>query len=273
MKKIFLLVVTVALLASCSAYQDAIKSDDIGLKYAMADSLYKLGKYKKSLKLWEQIVPVYRGRPQAERVQYQFADTYYQLGDYPQSGYQFERFVKSYPQSTKREEAAFKAAESYYQDSDRYYHDQGDTYKALEKLNEFLSSYPESAYTDNANTLVIELNDKLERKQLEIAKQYHKIAVSQFTYPAAIKALDNFILDNPGSKYREEAFYYKLDSAYKYAIGSVSRLVEERLRVAYDYNKAYNKYFPEGEYKEDVVAIQEDIEARLRAYEQQNEAK
>ena len=48
MKKTILVVLAVITLASCSEYQEALKSEDMGLKYAFADSLYDIGKYRKS---------------------------------------------------------------------------------------------------------------------------------------------------------------------------------------------------------------------------------
>ena len=170
MKYITLILITLVVLSSCSTYQDALKSDDIALKYRLADSLYKEGSFKKSLKLWEQIVPTYRGRPQAERVMFLYSDTYYQLGNYFLAGYQFERFVGAYPQSQKREEAAFKSAKSYYELSPRHDLDQADTEKAIDKLNNFVNSFPESDQFDEVNGMIKELNTKIEKKQFEIAK-------------------------------------------------------------------------------------------------------
>lgn len=263
MKNIFFLLVAVVLLSSCSAYQDVLKNDDIKAKYTFADSLYSQGKYKKALKLWEQIVPLYRGRPQAERVSYLYANTFYELGDYYQGGYQFERFVKSFPQSEKREEAAYKSAESYYNRSPRFNLDQGDTYIAMGKLQDFINQYPDSERLDDANAKVQELNQKIERKAYEIAKGYNKIGESRGTFPNAIKAFDNFLLDFPGSKYREDALYWKFNSAYQLALGSVRRRKAERLEDAKEAYNALEKYFPEGKYSEqaaeEVAAINEAL--------------
>ncbi|RMB56138.1 outer membrane protein assembly factor BamD [Dokdonia sinensis] len=263
MKNILAFLILVVVVSSCSTYQETLKSDDIGAKYALADSLYDIGKYKKSLKLWEQIVPVYRGRPQAERVMYKYSDTYYQLGDYYLAGYNFERFVKSYPKSTKREDAAFKSAQSYYKLSPRYNLDQGDTQRAMDKLQEFINSYPESVQIPVANDMVAELGTKIEKKEFEIAKMYNKIAVSQFTYPAAIKSMDNFLSDFPGSEFKEDALFYRLDSAYKFAIGSRRDLVTERLEAAKQYHETLIKYFPSGKYNEEATEMITDINERL----------
>jgi outer membrane protein assembly factor BamD len=265
MKNIFFLLVSVVLLSSCSTYQDVLKNDDIKAKYEFADSLYSQGKYKKALRLWEQIVPLYRGRPQAERVTYLYANTFYELGDYYSGGYQFERFVKSFPQSTKREEAAFKSAESYYKRSPRFNLDQGDTYIALEKLQGFINEYPDSEQVDDANAKVQELNTKLERKSYEIAKGYNKIGASRGTFPNAISAFDNFLLDNPGSIYREDALYWKFNSAYQLAMGSVKRRQAERLEAAKTAYNALEKYYPQGKYADEAAKELAEINEALQA--------
>ncbi len=252
------------MLTSCSTYQDILKSDDIKLKYSTADSLYKAGKYKKSLRLWEQIVPLYRGRPQAERVMFLYSDTYYQIGDYYLAGYQFERFVNAYPQSEKRTEAAFKSAESYYNLSPRFNLDQADTFKAMDKLQVFINAYPDSENLERANSMVQELRKKLEKKAFEIAKGYNKIGESRGTFPNAIKSFDNFLTEYPGSIYREEAYFWRFDSAYQLAIGSVERLMEERLEAARDAHESLIKYYPQGKYNKEATAMIEDINERLQ---------
>ena len=62
---------------------------------------------------------------------------------------------------------------------------------------------------------------KLELKAFEIAKQYYTTGEYFHNYNTAIKALDNFILDYPGTKFKEDALFYKFGSAYQIAILSV----------------------------------------------------
>lgn len=254
-------------LGACSEYQKVLKEDDIKAKYVMADSLYNQGKkqgkkskLKKSLRLLDQIVPQYRGKPQGERLAYIYADTYYQLGSYFDSGYQFERFTKAYPRSEKVEEAYYKGAESYYEVSPRYSLDQTETHKAIDKFQQYISRYPDGEYIGRANKLVGDLRDKLDKKQYEIAKQYHHTE----DYKAAIAAFNNFIEDNPGSKYIEKAYFYKLDAAYTLAINSYRQLVPARLKEAKEYYGDYFKYYPDGEFSMRAGEISTDIENRLQ---------
>ncbi len=264
MKRLFYLPVFLLLLVgSCSEYQKVLKSEDVAVKYKTAENLYKEGKYKKALTLFEQIVPQYRGKPQAERIMYYYADTYYQLEDYYLAGYQFERFAKSYPKSDKSEEAAYKGAKSYSFLSPRFSLDQEETTKAIEKLQQYINVYPESENLKEANQLVAELRVKKEKKAYEIAKQYHH----REDYKVAIAAFDNYLVDYPGSVFRENVLYYKLESEYLLAVGSYESLVKGRLEVAQGYYNNYKKYYKtEGEYLQRAEEIGADIQARLEQY-------
>ncbi|WP_378187213.1 outer membrane protein assembly factor BamD [Aquimarina sp. W85] len=262
MKKVVVVLISIVTLASCSEYQKILKSEDASVKYAMAEKLYKEEKYKKALRLFEQIVPQYRGKPQAERVMYYYADTYYQLEDHYLSGYQFERFVKSYPKSDKSEEAAFKSAKSYYFLSPRFTLDQADTDKAIEKLQLYINDYDEGTYLEEANAMVTELRVKKEKKAYEIAKNYHH----REDYKVAIASFNNFLVDYPGSPFRESVLYYKLESQYLLAIGSYQSLVAERLKEAKGYYTTYKKYYKTGEYNQQAEDIAQDITSRLEEF-------
>lgn len=259
MKKSLLLILLAVSFWSCSEYQKLLRSDDVAKKYTVADSLYKIGKYRKALTLMEQIVPIYRGKPQAEPLMFRYANTFYNLGDYYLAGYQFERFVTSYPKSDSSEVAAFRSARSYYELSPRFSLDQTETYTGLEKLQKFVDQFPNSEYRTRANTMVIELKEKLERKDISVANQFLRIS----DYKAAIKAYDNFIIDHPGSKYRIDAFFGRFEAAYLLAINSVPRLVEERLLVAKKSYDSFIKYFGDSERRTEADDILEDINERL----------
>lgn len=228
MKKFLSVLLLSVVLYSCGEYQKAIKSEDAGVKFDQAVKQYEKGKYNKAIRLFEQIAPAYRGKPQAEKMFYLFAQSYYKTEQYYLSGYQFESFASSYPKSEKIEEASFLGAKSYSMLSPVYSLDQVDTVKAISKLQAFIDSYPNSEYFAEANATLKTLTDKLERKAFEVAKGYNTIS----DYKSALVAFDNFIADYPGTIYKEEALYYKLDSAYRLAINSVPSKIEERLNNA-----------------------------------------
>jgi len=267
MRSIFLLCIAAILLTSCSEYQKVLKNTDVKPKYDMAEKLYNEGDYKRAVRLFEQIAPKYVGKPQGERVMFFFADSYFKTEDYYLSGYQFERFAKSYPRSDKIQEASFLGAKSYYELSPSYSLDQADTDKALSKLQSFINTYPQSEYFEQANTMARELTAKKEKKQLEIAKQFNKLG--KFNLPvlfSAITAFDNFITDNPGSVYREEALYYRIEAATNLALNSTEDKKKERLDDALDSYNTLMRYFPESKFKDDADKLSEKIQKELSAY-------
>ena len=71
---------------------------------------YNSGEYRKANRLLEQIIPKYRGKPQAQRIIFFFAESYFQIKSYNLAAYQYENFVKSFPKSDRIQEASFKAA-------------------------------------------------------------------------------------------------------------------------------------------------------------------
>ncbi len=265
MKNLFYIVIAVLFFTSCSEYQKVLKQKEIKPKFDLANVYYEEGlkeekksKLTKAIKLYEQILPNLQGKPQAQIVQYNVANAYYSIGDYLLSGYRFERFTKAYPSSQKLEEAFYKSADSYYQNSPVYSLDQIDTRKAIDKLQDYLDRYPDGEYFKQANDKLQELRYKIERKFYEIAKQYH----FTYRYKAAISDFDNYLINYPGSAFKEKAYYYKFESAYLLAINSFAYLMEERLDDAMTYYEDYRDKYPEGEFIEQATNYAEDIKIK-----------
>ena len=255
------------LFSSCSEFQKALKTEDTATKFNLGTKLYDEGKYSKANRLFAQIVPSYRGKPQAEKLMYMYAMSYYYMKDYHLSGYQLERFETSYPKSEKAEEALFLSVKSYYTLSPVYSKDQKETKEAIEKLQRFINKYPESQYLPEANALVKELDFKLEKKAFEIAKQYNTTAYYESSdYEAAIKSFDNFLLDYPGSSFREQAMFYRLESAHKLAINSIERRKEERLNAALGYFNTFKKYYSNSELYPQAEQMGQEIETELKKF-------
>ena len=262
MKKIVCLLLIVTVFVSCGEYQKALKSEDVAVKFEMATKLYDAAKYSKAIRIFEQIAPAYRGKPQAEKLFYMFAQSYYKTNQYTLSGYQFESFVSGYPKSEKLQEAAYLGAKSYSMLSPVYSLDQTDTNKALDKLQTFIDLYPNSEYIAEANSAVKVLSEKIEKKVYENAKGYNTIS----DYKAAIVALDNFVADYPGTPFKEDALYYKLDSAYQLGINSIPSKMEDRLIVAKTAQANLIKFNAETKYKKQADQMLARIEKDLQKF-------
>jgi len=250
--------------SACSDYQKLLNSDDVSEKYKQAEVYYNNGEYRKANRLFEQIIPKYRGKPQAQRIIFFFAESYFHTKSYYLAAYQYENFIKSYPKSDRVQEATFKAAKSYYFQSPRHSLDQEDTFTALEKLQVFLNLYPESEYADEANQMIAELQEKLEKKDFEIAKQYYTIR----DYKAAIKANENFVSGFPGTKFREESLYIKFIASYEIAINSIDAKKQERLEDLIQQYNTLLRYYPETLFLADLDKRMTQVYTELKQFDQ-----
>jgi outer membrane protein assembly factor BamD len=181
------------------------------------------------------------------------------MKDYYIASYHFDKFTDVYPQSEKAEQAAFLAAKGYYHNSPVYSKEQKETVEAIEKLQLFVNQYTNSQYLTEANKLVKELDFKLEKKAFEIAKQYDLIR----DYKASINSFNNFLLEFPGTKLRNEAMFYRLDAAYNLAILSVEELKEQRLIDAMKYYKSFKKAYPNSEFLDDATQMNKELQKEL----------
>lgn len=246
MKKALYVLFIGYILTSCSEFQKALKSDDISEKFKVATQLFENEKWSKAYRIFNQILPNYRGKPQAEKLTYMHAMCSYKMGDYYISSYHFDKFTNAYPKSEKAEEAAFLGAKGYYYNSPIYTKEQKETVTAIEKLQLFINAYPNSNYLSEANVLIKELDYKLEKKAFEIAKQYDLIR----DYKASIKSFNNFLLEFPGSSLKEDALYYRFDAEYNLATRSVDYLKKERIETAISYFNSLKRAFPDSKYFE-----------------------
>ena len=266
MNKFIYILLTVFALTSCSQYQKALKSDDVEFKTKVFTAQIEKKKYSKAIRLFEQYATSYRGKPQAEATFFQYAKALYATKQYISAAYQFESFASSYPKSANVEEAAFYGAECYSKVSPIYSLDQVDTDKALSKMQVFVNKYSNSTYLPQANEIVKLLSQKLELKAFEIAKQYNTIGDFTRDYNAAIIALDNYVYNYPGSKYKEDALYYKYDSMYQLAINSIPSKKQERLNSAKTYHQNLIKFKADTKYLEKSNKMLETVEKELKQY-------
>ena len=251
-KNLAYLLVLSLLLVSCGEYQKVLNKGTSEEQYKMAVKMYESQKYSKALRLFEKIQPSYRGKPQMERIQFMRAQSNFNEKNYTYAGFYFDRFTKNYPKSSKKEEAAFLSAYSYKLASPRFSIDPTDTNKALESFQSFINTYPDSDKIEEANKYYSELRSKLEKKYFEIAKTYYRTADYDLrNYKAAIQAFDNLLEDFLGTKYKEEALYYRLKAAHDFVLKSTDRRKSERIVVAVEAYEKLKKSFPESQFMED----------------------
>jgi len=244
-KNFFFIVLALVGLNACSEYQKVLKSTDAAYKYEKAVEYYEAEKYNQAYPLFDELLTLYRGTNKAAKVYYYFAYTNYQLRDYILAGYHFDNFYKTFGSDENAEEAAFMVGYCYYLESPSYSLDQTYTYKAINELQLFINTHRGSTYIARANRLIDSLQTKLETKSFAKAKLYYDLE----SYEAAVTALNNTLTNFPDTRFREEAHYYRLVAAYKFAENSIAEKKRQRYIEA---RTAYNDYirkYPEGQFK------------------------
>jgi len=230
--------------SSCGRFQKLLKSNDYEEKYAMALEFYENEEYNKTLQLFDQISPIYRGTDKAQNIEFLYAMSHFNQKDYILANYYFKRYYQSYPKTEKAEEALFMTAYSNYLDSPRSSLDQSTTVDAIQEMKLFISRFPESSRVEEARSLIKEMESRLELKAFEMAKLYFKMS----DYKASIASLKAFIKQYQLSEYHEEALFLIIQSNYEYAMNSIAARQEERFSEVSEAYIDFISQFPESKY-------------------------
>lgn len=233
MRLIPLVVFVLTVFSSCSDYQKVLKSPDPEVKYTKSIEYYDEGEYFKALPLLEELLPLYRGTEKGQKIYFYYAYTNYHLGELLSAAYHFRSYASTYSLSEYAQEALFMSAYCNYLDAPGPTLDQTATKLALEELQIFVNTYPESELVDSANGLVDVLNFKLEEKEFLNATQYYQIQ----KYQSAIVALNNLIIKYPDSRHIEDVKLTILQSYYYLATKSVESKKMKR------FNEGVEAYF------------------------------
>lgn len=250
-------------LGACSKFQRVLKSDSVDEKYKAAVEYYDAGKYEKSTIILEELLPLLRGRPEAEKASYLFAQGEFKQQYYELSAFQFRLFGETYPRSAYAEEAAYLYTRSLYLSSPKFDLDQTSTISALEAIRDFQARYPESQFRQNAQEMSEELTAKLELKAFEGARLYAKIRYSPFYLGAAVTALTSFLKDYPSSRYAEEAAYLRIVAQHEQARQSVPEKQRERYLEAVAFYQGLVDQFPQSKYLRDAENHYDDAQKQL----------
>lgn len=231
----------VAILISCSEFRQLQKSNDWKTKYDGAMSYYEEGDYYRAIALFEEILPVTRGKAEGEQAQFYYAYAHYNDNQFILSSHYFKTFYETYTRSPLANEAQFMYAYSLYQSSPVYNLDQTSTKEAIAAFQVFINRNAGSKYVTEANQILSELQVKLETKAYHSAKLYHKIGILM----SAITAFDNFAINYPDSRFNEELQYLKIESTFQMAQQSIPSKKEGRFRNVVELYEEYIDDYPE----------------------------
>ncbi|WP_312345515.1 outer membrane protein assembly factor BamD [Chryseobacterium binzhouense] len=263
MKKYFLGIFAVAVLAACKSQQEkALRSADKNFILKTANENFAKKKWKNALALYDRLPNLVAGTDDAPNVVFNSAYANYYDKNYRLAGNQFKNFAVSFPQDNRKEEAAYMSALCYYNGSMDYNLDQSSTELAINELQDFINNYPSSERSKNINTMIDELSYKLEFKAYENARQYFKMG----DYKATIVTFENVLDDFPSTKLRPKIYDYILRAKYELAIGSRFDLKEERIESALAFTRQVEKELSNTDYSKTALDLREKLEKEKKDF-------
>lgn len=264
---IFVLLAGMTLFCSCGEYNRILKSTDIDEKYEYAKVYYENGKYARAATLLTECTQIYRGTEEAENSMWLLAMSYFKQKDYLSAGEYFARYANNYPRGKHAMEARFNVAYGDYRDSPDARLDQDVTRRAIKEIDQFIETYPNSALSDSATVMRLELTDKLCYKEYLSAKLYLNLGTYLGNnYESAVITARNAQNEFPYSKYREDLAYIIFRARYEAAINSVEEKEEDRLREAYDEYYTFINDYPDGKYSKEVENMFSRVQKKLENY-------
>jgi outer membrane protein assembly factor BamD len=260
----FFAVIFLLSLGACkSEFERARTSGDTKSILAKGMAYYEKGDYSKAQSLYDLIISNLRGSSDAEKVYYQYAYTHYYLEKYVSAAYYFKQFSLTFPNSDLKEEADYMAAYSGYQMSPTFRLDQTASVKAVDELQLFMNTYPNSTRVKDCNKLIDELRVKMEHKAFEEAELYFNLK----DYQAAIQSYNNLLKDFPETNNAELVRYRIIIGAHNYATNSVLSKQEDRYKLALEESTDFLKRFDKSKYRKEVATINKDSHSKLKEIE------
>ncbi len=282
-RSVFFSLILLLILASCSDFNKVVKGDDYARKFTLANENYEKGlvpKMKdkifnkkktkepklrdaylfKSITLFEQVYQRMPKTGEGELAYFRIGKAYYHVKDYYMAGYYLGAFSQRYPYSPKAQEALFLSAMCSVNNSPQSSLDQNDTDLAINNLQQFINTYPESNLVDSCNNTMDRLRFKLETKDFESVQLYSKTQ----NYRAACTSALNFLEDFPRSKFKEEVYYILVINSYDLSVNSVENKKCERIEQTIERYRTFVTEFPNTVYK---VAVNEISDKMHRDFE------
>lgn len=259
-----LLLITVLIITSCSKFNKLQKTGTDQEKYDAAITYYKKGDFYKAGILFEELIPLLKGSSESEMAQFYNAYCQFQQGQYSTSQMYFKRFYDTYARSDFAQEALYMHAFSLYKDSSPFNLDQTSTFTAITAMQDFVNTYPESAFREECTRYILELRAKLEKKAYEKAKLYYKVSdFNPMSLKSAVISIDNFRKDFPDSQYNEELSFLKVGAQYTLAENSFDHKQKDRYADVVKFYKELVDKYPTGNYVRDAERMYDNSQKQL----------
>ncbi|GIV25955.1 MAG: hypothetical protein KatS3mg026_1647 [Bacteroidia bacterium] len=228
----------------CDPYRRLAKSPNLADRDSAAFGYFRKRQYESASQLFEELVGLYRGNARAAEVLYHLALARMHLKDYYAAEKYFGQLVEQYPLSPRASEALFQQARLNYLLSADYDFDQRETRRAIDQLQVYLTLYPDGPHAAEAETMLRELERKLELKAFHTAEVFYRIG----RYRAAKVLFGDFLTYATQPDLREEAAFKQAMAALLVAENSITEKQLPRFREAEELYRTFVQAYPTSRY-------------------------
>ena len=252
LRNLFVVLASLIALMSCkSEYEMLLNSNDADAKFEAAFRYFNDGKFSRAASLFESLSVLTNGTERDDTVRYYWGLSNSKFKDYYTAETNFEQFLSSYPRSPFASDATYLRLDCLYRQTLRYELDQTPTYKAINEISAYILEYPTNTHMQECRDMLIELNERLDKKAYENARLYYKME----DYLASRVAFKNVLKDDADNIYREDILYYIAMSSYKYAHESVPAKQKERYLSFVDDYLNFVGEIPESHYRKELDVV------------------
>jgi outer membrane protein assembly factor BamD len=246
------IIISIAILLVAFACSSSINTLEMGpeerLQYAI--SLYEDEDYQEASVEFEALLLQYPGSVIVDDAQYYLGLCKFERGEYILAAYEFSKMIKNMPASDFVSLSQFMLAETYYELSPDFNLDQRYTKKAIEEYQAFIDFFPLNEKVSEAEQKIIELNEKLAKKDYGIAIIYEKMDY----YNAAIKYFNDVIETYHDTEFAPRAMYRKIQLL----------MDREREDEALAEMRKFVKQYPDDDNYNTIEELKNSLESKLR---------
>lgn len=233
------------LLAACAkdqdpnAFLDPTEPADKVYNEALAN--IDAGNYREARKKFQKVDRQHPYSPMARKSQVMNTFLSYRAGDYPEAVSSGRRFVSLYPSDPEAPYALYLVGMSYYRQISDVTRDQGMAAKTYQAMNEVVTRYPESEYSEDAKRKMRIAKDQLAGKEMLVGRYYQE----RKEFIAAVNRFRTVVEKYEDTRHVEEALARLVESYYAMGLTSEAQTAAAVL--------GHN--FPESQWYKDSYAL------------------
>lgn len=215
---------SLGVLGSSSEEPDVTYADDAEANMRLGDEAMEAENFAEAARYYEYVKTKYPFLEAAKTAELRLGDADFVRDRFVEARDRYQNFVRLHPTHPKVDYAAYRAALTHYKDipSDLFIlppaseKDQQEVRAALNAMTDFLRTYPDSRYVEDAQKVLTEVKTRLAEHEIYVADFYRR----RDRWPAVIGRLTTVAKNYPGTNY-DEKVYFGLHEAY-------SRLKDEK---------------------------------------------